>query len=197
MFSAPQFRLFSLFAAGYVAFVASISTPTSLAHTGADGGVPRRPSLVEAASEADEDVQFAITHSLKCTDPLPVGASDAIVVGRVLAASCHLAPDGASVSTHFTVRVEEALKDAAGPFGIANHSLIDVEGVGGTVQLPSGRAIAFAAEDTVLPEVGMRYAFFLSYGRFGARARILNLYPLNETETAFLNELRDAIIRSR
>jgi hypothetical protein len=186
------------------AFVGGATSTTSLA--GTDGG---RPSLVEAATEDDEEVQFAITHSLESSEPLPVAESDAIVVGRVLGASCHLARDGTSVLTRFTVRVEEVLKDAAGSSALAGHSLVSVERLGGTIHLPSGRSLVLTADDAALPEVGSRYVFFLACR--GANASVLRLYGFREgrvlpsdagarvgwSETAFLTELRDVILQSR
>jgi hypothetical protein len=87
---------------------------------------------------------------------LPVDASDAIVVGKVVDAQAHLSEDKSNVFSEFTIQVEQAFKNAA---GLGSH--ITVERIGGFVRYPDGRKLHYGLTGTGMPEVGSKYILFL------------------------------------
>jgi hypothetical protein len=86
------------------------------------------PDLVQSAE---------IYHWPADFQPIPVGASDAIVVGTITEAKAHLSEDKNSVYSEFTVTINEVLKNRKGSPLLSGDS-ITLERKGGRVRYPSG-----------------------------------------------------------
>ncbi len=93
---------------------------------------------------------------------LPVSRSCAVITGEVTASQAHLSDDETNIYSEFTVKVDEIFKnDNHGQIG-AGSSLI-VERAGGRVRLPSGKIVVAQTSHQDLPQVGKRYALFLTH----------------------------------
>src|SRR5712691_8965640 len=69
--------------------------------------------------------------------PIPVSASDAVIVGTISDAKAHLSEDKNSVYSEFTVTINEVLKNGTGSSLLPGESVI-LERKGGRVRYPSG-----------------------------------------------------------
>ena len=103
---------------------------------------------------------------------LPVGKSDAIVIGEVLDAKAHRSENKLNVFSTFEVKVDEVLKGS----NLNAGNVINVQRVGGFVNYPNGKKVLFRLVGNGMPAVGARYAFFLKV--LDEDYRILTAYEL-------------------
>jgi hypothetical protein len=117
---------------------------------------------------------------------LPVGASDAIVIGDITNAQAYLSPDKNGVYTEYTVRVDEVLKQSsAAP--IVTGGFVDVQREGGRVRFASGRVQSYITHYQGVPVTGQKYVLFLKYHQqadvftilTGYEQRDGHVYPLD------------------
>jgi len=102
--------------------------------------------------------------------------SDAVIIAFVDDARAFLSEDRTSLTSTFSVRVEELLK--------ANNNLsvgasVDLLRGGGGVRFPSGKIIREGSSGRPLPKVGHRYVFFLKFNNDeGQDYSIITAYEL-------------------
>jgi hypothetical protein len=92
--------------------------------------------------------------------PIPVSASDVVVVGTISDARAHLSEDKNSVYSEFTVTINEVLKNNASLSLVAGNS-ITLERKGGRVRYPSGHISWFYVAGQGLPQLNGQYVLFL------------------------------------
>ncbi|MFN2406687.1 MAG: hypothetical protein ABR594_11580 [Pyrinomonadaceae bacterium] len=142
---------------------------------------------------------------------LPVAQSTLIILGRVTAAEAHVSENKKNVYSEFTVLSEKVFKSSRSP--VVEGTEITVDRVGGYVKYPNGYTVLYHISGTNMPLIGERYLFFLT-SKNQQDFSILTAYELGEkavapldnssqfeqyrglTETALLENLRDAIAKS-
>ncbi len=145
--------------------------------------------------------------------PIPVSASDTIIVGTICDANAHLAEDKNSVYSEFTLRIDSLLKNNTGLSLISRESVTLVRR-GGRVRYPSGHISWFFVVGQGMPKLNARYVLFLKMtdeeGLFdiltGYEIRDGRIEPLDYSPgvvgfdrysgsdaTAFINEIRSTI----
>jgi hypothetical protein len=87
---------------------------------------------------------------------LPIGESDAVVLGEVVDAQAHLSEDKSNVYSEFTIRIDNVFKS-----GRALAGQITVERIGGYVRYPDGRKLLYRLGTAGMPRVGGKYLLFL------------------------------------
>jgi len=92
--------------------------------------------------------------------PIPVSASDVVVVGTISDARAHLSEDKNSVYSEFTVTINEVLKNNASLSLVAGDCLT-LERKGGRVRYPSGHISWFYVSGQGLPLPNAQYVLFL------------------------------------
>lgn len=108
---------------------------------------------------------------------LPVGSSDAVVIGEVLDAQAYLSPDKGGIYTEFSVRADEVLKQS-GDAAITAGGSIEAQREGGRVRFPSGRQQSYLTHYQGVPRKGRRYVLFLKRSEQGEAFYILTGYEL-------------------
>ena len=103
--------------------------------------------------------------------------SDAVIIAFVDEARAFLSEDRTSVTSAFSVRVEEVIKSNKDlPVG----SSIDLLRGGGGVRFPSGKIIRMGMGGKPLPKVGHRYLFLVNYNNDeGQDYSIITAYELH------------------
>jgi hypothetical protein len=144
---------------------------------------------------------------------LPVGESNAIVIGEVLEGKAHLSTTRTVVYSEFRVLIEGVLKNS-GPAALNAGQLIVADRWGGSVRFPSGKIQHYRVSKQGLPQTNEKYVLFLKLN--GDDYSIVTGYwintgqvtPLdgdgdlqfskygNRTLDSFLQELREAISTS-
>ena len=89
---------------------------------------------------------------------LPVAQSDAVVIGKVLAAQAHRSQNKKNIFTNLDFQVDEVLKGRS----IKDGSVITVQRIGGFVKYGDGRTVLFRLSGNGMPAAGLRYALFLN-----------------------------------
>ena len=136
---------------------------------------------------------------------LPVAQSDAVVIGKVLAAQAHRSRNKKNIFTNLDFQVDEVLKGKNLNVG----SVITVQRIGGFVKYADGRTVLFRLSGNGMPAAGLRYALFLNSiaGDFtlltGYELGIDGVEPLDnsaqfgalsgQNEINFMQRLRDAV----
>lgn len=149
--------------------------------------------------------------------PLPVSASDAVIVGTISDAKAHLSEDKNSVYSEFTVTIDDVLKNGTGLSLVPGDS-ITLEREGGRVRYPSGHISWFHVVGKGLPQLNAQYVFFLKTTDEDGLFDILTGYeicdgriqPLDYSPgvvhferysglavTAFMNEIRSNIVSTQ
>lgn len=149
---------------------------------------------------------------------IPLSQSDAVVIGEVIDSEAYLSSDKSSIYSEFTIQINQVLKDDSRVSLTPGLSIV-VEREGGRVRYPSGHISQLAVSGFGTPRIGCKYALFLSHDFLipdhrheqefrivtGYELRLGHVFPLdtsgvvnfkaheNEDETAFLNEVQDAI----
>jgi hypothetical protein len=90
------------------------------------------------------------------TLPELIKRSSVVVIGRPLRGRAHLTPDGASVTTRYTIHVQEVLKGS-----VRNGSHIFVLVPGGAHRFGDGRRVVVKASDLRRMDPKRGYVFFL------------------------------------
>ena len=145
---------------------------------------------------------------------LPVGESDAVIVGEVGGSEAHLSVDKTGVYSEFSIKVDEVLKNhqerslKVGDFTIGERE-------GGVVRFQDGRLFIYRVYHQGMPRTGRKYLFFLRRNNEGQAYVIVTAYelrggqvtPLDESKAfssfqgaddqAFLNKVRDEIARTQ
>jgi hypothetical protein len=146
---------------------------------------------------------------------LPIKQSAAIIIGTVTLAEAHLTQNRTGIYSEFAVSVDTVVKDDASQ-SIQAGSTVSVERNGGRVRMPSGKIVVSWTRNQNMPEVGSRYALFLThdfevkgdvansfYLLTGYQLRSGRVFPLDayaaakvymdRDESVFLNDLLSAI----
>jgi hypothetical protein len=89
---------------------------------------------------------------------LPVAQSDAVVIGKVLAAQAHRSQNKKNIFTNLDFQVDEVLKGR----NLNAGSVITVQRIGGFVKYADGRTVLFRLSGNGMPATGLRYALFLN-----------------------------------
>ena len=137
------------------------------------------------------------------------------MIGTVTKAEAHLTVDKTAIYSEFTVFIDTVIKnDAESP--VVSGRTITIERNGGRVRMPSGKIIISATSRQNMPQLGSRYAFFLTHdfetkGDTGKDFYLLTAYiiqarrvtPLDDTasgrtykdveESVFLKELLSSV----
>jgi len=116
-----------------------------------------------------------INHFWWGLSPIPVGQSDAALIGEVVDARAYLSNDNTGVYSEFTIRLERVLKESDHDLP----SLIPVERLGGAVRFQTGRIIKYEVLRQGVPRIGGRYVLFLSYNSEGDDYSLLTGYELS------------------
>ncbi|HEY6806538.1 MAG TPA: hypothetical protein VI306_23360 [Pyrinomonadaceae bacterium] len=114
---------------------------------------------------------------------LPVTESDAILIATVATSEAHVSENKRGVFSEFNLAVESVLKNHD---ELKEGSLLSVDRVGGYVKYPNGQQVLFKVNGVNMPEVGMRYLFFLSAKR-KPDVTILTAYALTNEGIAALD----------
>lgn len=146
---------------------------------------------------------------------IPTGKSSAIVIGTVTKSEAYLTEDQTAIYSEFTVSVDTVVKnDLGNPIGTGRS--ITIERNGGRVRMPSGKIIVSWTSHQKMPQVGSRYALFLTHdfetnGDTGKDFYLLTgyliqggrVFPLDDTasgraytdvtESSFLNDLLSSV----
>lgn len=122
---------------------------------------------------------------------LPVARSAAILVGTVVEAQAHLAPDKTAVFSEFAFQVESVLKDNP-KRPVAAGEIVSVERSGGRVRMPSGKIVVSWTQHQNMPKVGGRYVLFLTHdfeiaGDTGDDFYLLTGYEFKNDKVALLD----------
>jgi hypothetical protein len=146
---------------------------------------------------------------------LPIKQSAAIIIGTVTLAEAHITQNRTGIYSEFAVSVDTVVKDDASQ-SIQAGSTVSVERNGGRVRMPSGKIVVSWTRNQNMPEVGSRYALFLThdfevkgdvansfYLLTGYQLRSGRVFPLDayaaakvymdRDESVFLNDLLSAI----
>jgi len=116
--------------------------------------------------------------------PLPINASDTIVLGKVVDAQAYLSADRAGVYSEFTINTERIFKNSGLPTG---DSLV-LEREGGVVRFSSGRLLPYKISGQRLPRSEREYVFFLKHNPEGDDYHVLTAYEIFENRTLPLDE---------
>jgi hypothetical protein len=117
-------------------------------------------SLRVAEPHPDAGAKGMLDSWMQTLPALPVGASDAIVIGDLTNAQAYLSPDKTGVYTEYTVRVDEVLKQSSAAPILAG-GFVDAQREGGRVRFPSGRVQSYITHYQGVPVTGRRYVLFL------------------------------------
>ncbi len=109
------------------------------------------PDLVQSVDGYDWPADFK---------PLPVSASEAVIVGTISDAKAHLSEDKKSVYSEFSVTINDVLKNGSGLSLLPGDS-ITLEREGGRVRYPSGHISWFYVVGKGLPQLNTQYVFFI------------------------------------
>ena len=186
-------------------------------HRGGPADV-RKPSL----SETSEPVSLLLPVSDGPKEsPMPVRQADAVVIGTITAAGAHLSNDKTEVYSEFTTSLEDVLLNDQSA-SLLSGAVVTTQRHGGTVRFPSGKTVVRGALGKTMPRAGRRYLLFLRKNEEGQTFSIITGYALlngkvipldgfskkgprlheftayvNADESAFLNQVRDAIQKER
>ncbi|MGI9105773.1 MAG: hypothetical protein ACR2G4_05950 [Pyrinomonadaceae bacterium] len=108
---------------------------------------------------------------------IPIGQSDAIVIGEVTDAQAFLSNDKTSVYSEFTVRIEEPIKQISS-MPLAAGGSITAERQGGAVRFPSGKVLQRGALGKNSLSIGRRYVLFLKYNNDAQDYSVITGYEL-------------------
>jgi len=116
-----------------------------------------------------------ISHALRSVPAIPSAESDAIVVGKVMAAEAVEVEDGSLVVTRLRIRVERLRRtgESARP-----PAMVWVERPGGSLHRRDGSVISVAADDGAVPEPGGRFMLFLQHGGTASEWTVLRAFEL-------------------
>ena len=142
--------------------------------------------LPKPLNEMRDSGLMRITHWWINLPGLPTAESNAVVLGKVVAASAYLSNDKSNVYSEFTIQVEEIFKDESGSLNLSGTVVALREG--GRVQLPDGR-ILYVMSDQGLPRKEWRYVFFLKYNSSANDYNIITGYLLNQGIVSLLDEV--------
>ncbi|HKP80571.1 MAG TPA: hypothetical protein VJT69_01070 [Pyrinomonadaceae bacterium] len=146
---------------------------------------------------------------------LPIKQSAAIIIGTVTSAEAHLTQNRTSIYSEFAVSVDTVVKNEASQ-SLQAGSIVSLERKGGRVRMPSGKIVVSWTRNQNMPEVGSRYALFLThdfevkgdvadgfYLLTGYELRSGRVFPLDANsaakvytdrdESVFLNDLLSAL----
>jgi hypothetical protein len=148
---------------------------------------------------------------------LPVGQSDAVIVGEVTDAKAYVTDDKSTVYSEFTVQVRKVFKDYAQAQILPGGSIV-VERPGGRVRYPSGHVSRFSLTGWGMPGIARQYVLFLTRNSEDESYRLVtgyellngHVFPLDKTtssqtdfdayinmdEAAFFKQLDSAIATS-
>jgi hypothetical protein len=94
--------------------------------------IPSKPGLGE---DSETEWDLPATHFKK--DPMPVGASDAVVLGTVSAGQAYLSNDRRNIYSEFKFTIREIIKTPNDLY-LQTHDLIDIHRKGSAIRLQSG-----------------------------------------------------------
>lgn len=118
---------------------------------------------------------------------LPVGQSDAVLVGEVAASEAHISNDKTGVYSEFSIRVDEVLKNHLD--SSLNVGEVTVgEREGGVVRFQDGRLFQYRVFHQGMPRLGRKYLFFLSRNKEGEDYVIVTAYELLRGQVIPLDE---------
>jgi hypothetical protein len=144
---------------------------------------------------------------------LPVGESDAVLIGKTLAGGAFLSNDKTGVYTELSVRIEDALFGEDG--SITKNKVVDVSRMGGVVRYANGEESLFHIVGQNMPKPGRRYLFFLKAIPESEDFEIITAYELGSSgvialdtpgqfkkydgmdEASFINAVRDAVAQQK
>jgi hypothetical protein len=129
-------------------------------------------------------MELPFTHIHK--DPLPVGKSDAIVIGTITRAHSFLSNDKKDIYSEFQLLVKSVLK-SEGDANISVGSTIDIERYGGQIRLPSGKTVVRGRADEPMPVPGGQYVVFVRYSQIGDDFSIVTAYRIVGTRVYWLD----------
>jgi len=92
--------------------------------------------------------------------PVPISASDVVILGTISDAKAHLSEDKKSVYSEFSVKIDEVFKNNANLSLVQGQSVI-LERKGGRVRYPSGHISWFFVVGQGLPQLNGQYVLFL------------------------------------
>jgi len=112
-------------------------------------------------------------------DPIPISASDAIVVGKVLKVQPYLTELQTSIYTEFTVQVDEVIKSDS-DIAKASKKPIVVDREGGVLRQSDGKILRYWVVGIgQFPNLGKKYLLFLNRIHESQDISILAGYELN------------------
>jgi hypothetical protein len=123
--------------------------------------------------------------------PIPVSASDVIIVGTVTKAQPYLDELERFIYSELTVQIEEVIKNDT-PLPLAPNTSIVADRVGGALRLPDGRVLRYVVSGAgALPTSGRRHVFFLKRIHQEQDLSILVGYELSEGLVFPLEDIPD------
>lgn len=154
---------------------------------------------------------------------IPAARSNVVVIGDVTDSKAYLSEDKTSIYSEFTVNIDEVLKNNSSE-SIGMKSSIISSRSGGAVRFLSGKVIKRLFDGKPMPRNKSKYLLFLKYDSEEMNYHIITAYELRKgevipldgllrngriaeqlaahqsyrgiSETAFLNLVREAIIKS-
>jgi len=118
---------------------------------------------------------------------LPLGQSNAVLIGSVVASQAFLSDDQTGVYSEFTIRVDDVLKSDSPD--LVSGCLVEAERQGGRVRFPSGRTHWYSVDKENMPASGRRYVFFLTGKNPDDGLQILTAYELRDGKIFPLDDL--------
>ena len=110
----------------------------------------------------NSEVILSTRHWAEGLSGLPVGQSQAIIVGQVSDSKAFLTDDKSGVYSEFTINVDHVLKDnSSSP--LSPNSSVTVEREGGRIRFSSGRVALSYTSGMGMPRIGRRYVLFLTH----------------------------------
>lgn len=130
-----------------------------------------------ALTERRESSFGGFSSHAKLEPALPVGRSDAVVIGEVVRAQAYLSEDKTTIYSEFTVRINDILKNSsASPLSLGESTALSR--FGGGVRFPSGKVIRQGFGGKPLPRSGRQYLFFLKHNEAEQDYLIVTAYEL-------------------
>jgi hypothetical protein len=92
---------------------------------------------------------------------IPVAKSAAVIIGKITKAQAHLSENKTNIYSEFEVQIEQVLKSDRSDLSYGTS--IVVERAGGRVRFPSGKIAISVVSHQQMPQIGSRYALFLTH----------------------------------
>jgi hypothetical protein len=142
----------------------------------------------QSLMDQPHDVIYGRIDESRRPSALPIGESDAVILGTVIEVQPYLTENKTSIYTEFRIRVEETFKFEVPGYLMGDREVL-ADQEGGALRLKDGRTLRyFVGGTSKLPSLKRRYVLFLSLTHNNQDLAILTGYELRNGAVISLEE---------